>query len=226
MGLGYGSEFQLMRFLGHHREYLNSLIRDQAKIDGPIEWKDYPADDTNLSGDREYVGIECFKELENYAVIKHNWKKFWPGQGNSMNWDGIFTSGDEWFFVEAKAHKSESFQKCTASSKESRDTISRAFKSTQEELLKIENIESDWITTNCYQLANRLAFIHFCRDNNIKARLIYIGFIKGFRRKQDEVQSAKEWMDIWTEELNTLGLNMEIVSPYLSFVHPDCENPE
>ena len=26
MGLGYGSEFQLMRFLGHHRDYLNDLF--------------------------------------------------------------------------------------------------------------------------------------------------------------------------------------------------------
>jgi len=31
MGLGYGSEFQLLRFLGHHRDELNNLIHESTE---------------------------------------------------------------------------------------------------------------------------------------------------------------------------------------------------
>ena len=34
MGLGYGSEFQLLRFLGHHRDELNELIHESIGMSG------------------------------------------------------------------------------------------------------------------------------------------------------------------------------------------------
>ena len=41
MALGYGSEYQLLRYLGHHRNYLNDEIR-KVIGEGPIMWLDYP----------------------------------------------------------------------------------------------------------------------------------------------------------------------------------------
>ena len=32
MALGYGSEFQLLRYLGHHRSYLNQKIREVMEM--------------------------------------------------------------------------------------------------------------------------------------------------------------------------------------------------
>ena len=69
MGLGYGSEFQLLRFLGHHRDELNELIHESTGMSGAIHWKDFGYDDNKMCGDRELKGIECFKTLENYFQI-------------------------------------------------------------------------------------------------------------------------------------------------------------
>ena len=68
-------------------------------------------------------GIECFSKLKNYAEIKIAWNKFWSQRGDSMNWDGMSTIGDTWCFVEAKAHKEESYQKCGAKNEHSINTI-------------------------------------------------------------------------------------------------------
>lgn len=220
MGLGYGSEYQLMRFLGHHRDGLDMLIQNATGQMGDVKWLDFPYDDERLSGDGEWKGIDCFKKLENYSEIEARWKKFWPQRGTAMNWDGIFTIGNTWFFVEAKAHEDEVYQHCSASDK-SRDIINNAFDKTIKWLEA--KPKTKWIETNCYQLANRLAFLYFCHQCGIKARLLYVGFVKGFRRKKDEVQSADVWMNIWEKELNTLGLDINDMSSYISFVHPDCE---
>ena len=90
MGLGYGSEYQLMRFLGHHRDLLNKLILEAVKTHGNIEWIDFHFDSQKDSGDGEWKGITCFSKLKNYSEIKLEWKKFWPQRGTVMNWDGIF----------------------------------------------------------------------------------------------------------------------------------------
>lgn len=221
IGLGYGSEFQLMRFLGHHRNELYKLIHEATHTSEPIEWMDYPYENERISGDGELKGIECFSTLNNYAEIEAAWKRFWPQSGSAMNWDGVFKIGDTWFFVEAKAHEKESYQKCSASSEDSKKTISDAFCETQQWLKA--NSSKPWIETNCYQLANRLAFLFFCKEQGIKAKLLYIGFVKGFRRKLDELHSGEEWLAVWKEELCTLGLNIDEMEPYISFIHPDCE---
>ena len=141
-----------------------------------------------------------------------------------MNWDGVFKIGDIWFFVEAKAHREESFQKCGADSVASIEQIKKSLQDTQ--LWFKSTSSTNWIDSNCYQLANRLAFLYFCNQCGIEAKLIYIGFVNGYRRKKDEVLSADEWMKIWEEEMKILGLDIKEMSPYISFVHPDCVNPQ
>lgn len=222
MGLGYGSEYQLMRFLGHHREELDKLIREATGKSGDVHWLDFPYDDERISGDGELKGIECFKRLENYADIEAAWKKFWPQRGSAMNWDGVFTIDDTWFFVEAKAHEEESYQKCSASSEKSIAIINEAFEKTKSWLQATPG--KQWITSNCYQLANRLAFLYFCHRHGIKARLVYIGFLNGFRRRKDEVTNIDEWERIWKEEFEILGLDYKSMTSYISYVYPICEN--
>lgn len=222
MGLGYGSEFQLMRFLGHHREELDKFIQEATGRSEQVYWFDFPYNAKRLSGDGEYEGIDFFyNKLDNYDIIKKKWKKYWPQRGTAINWDGIFKIGDTWFFVEAKAYKEESFQKCLAKEEKSRETISIAFNETQRWLNA--DTSKDWINTNCYQLANRLAFMYFCHQCGIKAKLLYIGFINGYRQKKDEIHSIEEWEKVWSEEMSTLGLDKEIVTQYISFIYPNCD---
>ena len=91
MALGYGSEYELLRFLGHHREELDMLIQNATGQFGQVKWKDYPYNKERKSGDGEQTGIECFKDLPSYPNIEQAWKEFWPQSGLAMNWDGIFT---------------------------------------------------------------------------------------------------------------------------------------
>lgn len=220
IGRGYGSEFQLMRFLGHHREKLDKLIQKATGQFEQIKWFDFPYDANRLSGDGELKGIECFDKLDNFDIIKKKWRDFWPQSGTAMNWDGIFKIGETWFFVEAKAHKKEAYQKCKASL-ESKSVIEAAFLKTQQWLKAAP--KKSWIKTNCYQLANRLAFMYFCHQCGIKAKLLYIGFINGYRQKKDEIHSDEEWKEVWSEEMSTLGLDKEIVTQYISFIYPNCD---
>ena len=149
-----------------------------------------------------------------------------------MNWDGIFRIGNTWYFVEAKAHEAESYQKCNSKDENNKDKISQAFNETQKWLGV--NRSMNWIKTDCYQLANRLAFIYFCQYYcNIDAKLVYIGFINGFRLKvgekfvgvKDEVRSEVDWKKVWDREIQTLGLNKKEVAPYVLYIHPDCLLP-
>ena len=229
MALGYGSEYQLLRFLGHHRNYLdNEILKTLNKKNGRLEWFDYPSDTTSSSLDKELEGIECFEKEPKYDFIKSQWKEFWPQRGKSQNWDGIFKIDDDWYFVEAKAHKDEVKSLCRATDNESLSTIKRAF----EQTIKKFNAQSTaelWISKDdkAYQLANRLAFIVFCEKIGIKAHLVYINFINGFNKSNTDrkmsIPDENEWKKIWEQEYKMLGLSEEILKEVLFHVYIDCE---
>ena len=216
MGLGYGSEFQLMRFLGHHRDYLNDLISKVINQSDAIEWKDYPFEKKKKSGDGEWKGIDCFGED---FPFKKEWSSFWPSKGNAMNWDGIFRVGKTWYFVEAKANADEAHQHCSAENENSIKMIDNAFAKTQKWLGICP--KQSWRKSDCYQLANRLAFLYFCNVVcKIDARCLYISFINGYYRKY--VESIKDWKTIWDEEYKTLGLNESNLKSLVYHIYPDC----
>ena len=221
MALGYGSEFQLLRYLGHHRNYLNDEIK-KVIGDGPIEWLDYPIKLSRDSQDGELCGIECFKNLSNFRDIQEEWEKYWPQRGNAHNWDGIFIQNGIWYFVEAKAHLEEANQKCTAQSPESIETIIRAFEDTCGNRLLAEQ----WQKSNYYQLANRLAFINFCEKAGIKAKLLYVSFINGYEINPImNVLDVEVWEKKWKEELGQLKISDKLMLG-IFFVYVDCHKPE
>ena len=219
MALGYGSEYQLLRFLGHHREELDALIQNSTNVFKPIHWLDYPYDKERKSGDGELIGIECFQHLGNYQDIQEKWKSFWPRGGSSMNWDGIFVLDGAWYFVEAKANEREAYQLCKAKNFDSRKQIDRAMNAAKE-WLGIDN-KTNWRRTNCYQLANRLAFAFFCNEIcQIPARILYVGFLNGFG--DDSIESSSDWEAIWNTEYETLGIDKTKLQGLLYHIYPDC----
>ena len=219
MAIGYGSEFQLMRYLGHHRNYLFGIIAEAIGVKKEsIEWLDYPVDEKRLSMDGEMKGIDCFKGMTKFKQIEENWKNFWPTTGNAQNWDGIFTADGIWYFVEAKAHTDEAFQQCGAKADSSIQKIKEAFEATCGDKCKAEK----WIKSDCYQLANRLAFLKFCEKNEIEAKLCYISFLNGFKRTPKlNVSSIDEWEDVWKKEYEELGLDEELKGKIMH-VYIDC----
>lgn len=218
MAIGYGSEYQLLRYLGHHRRFLFQKIKDVIHTQEEIEWIDYPVDEKRLSMDGELKGVKCFKVLPCYKSICEAWKMFWSQSGNSHNWDGIFKVGNTWYFVEAKAHLDEAFQNCGAKNTDSRKKIINAFEMT----CGNKDLAKKWIESNSYQLANRMAFLHFCKENGIDAKLCYISFLNGFKKTPRlNVGNVSDWEKIWNEEYHNLQLTEE-QKKNIFHVYIDC----
>lgn len=205
IGWGYGSEYQLLRYLGHHRNYLNRQIMSKTGSNTTIKWLDFPLNRKTSSFDAELKDIECFKDEPFYNTLQTNWKKFWPQKGNSQNWDAVFLQDGIWYFVEAKAHTGEAHQRCSAKEYGGKPRILQAFISTCE---GNKTLAKQWLESDCYQLANRLAFIHFCKRNGIKAKICLICFISGYNADPTkEVLDTETWDVLWEEEFSTLSLN-------------------
>ena len=224
MALGYGSEYQLLRFLGYHRNYLNKTILTALNlpVTTNINWLDYPINLDRKSLDGELKDIECFQELSNFKEIEQAWKEFWPNTGSAQNWDGIFKIDDTWYFVEAKAHEEEIHSSTKANSK-SKELISKTF---QKYCSEFSSKTETWINSDSYQLANRIAFIQFCKNNGIKAKLVYISFINGYEKtgNSKSIHSEEEWKTIWDKEYKELGLDIEKLNSILTNVYIDCKN--
>ena len=218
IGNGYGSEFQLMRFLGHHREELDSTIKKELREEGEIRWLDFPYDSTKKSGDSEYVGIEFLKNETNYQSIKAEWEKIWPSVNNAQNWDAIAKIGTRWLLIEAKAHKNEIISDCKAS-KSSKEIIIASMQQVQ--LDKGIKTQNDWLI-KYYQKANRLLFLHFLEKININTTLLYIYFTNGYLDKG--IKSKAEWKAIIEDEDYYLGIaNNKWVEEKVKNVFIECK---
>ena len=232
MGLGYGSEFQLLRFLGHHRKELNEKIKESTRLKGDLYWLDFPKNTVPLSLDGEFEGINFLKEYiskSDYDNLSVKWRNYWSMKGRQPSWDGIIlhknNSETEWVIVEAKAHINE-LKSVTKSS--SNEQIIEAFKSAQS---RFEIASNNWFG-DYYQLANRLAFINFLLDNKLNASILYIYFLNGYEKyeiinnqkvfiESKSVGKQNEWEKSIEEEYAVLGINGK-AKEYISSVFIDC----
>ncbi len=174
MGIGYGSEFHLLRYLGYHR---NALSRGVEKQTGGrvIEWLDC-AFGGQEKLDREWKGVDF---VDSAPTVKAAWVKFWPQTGNVPNWDAVglleSKSSMEYLLVEAKAHVEELQSSCGATEKGGLDAIKSALEVTiKANGLSRADVKS-WLSPY-YQYANRLAHLHFLLQHGILARLVFIYF--------------------------------------------------
>jgi len=204
MALGYGSEYQLLRYLGHHRKYLNAQIQEATGSNSPIEWMDYPASPRGKSQDGEWIGIGFLKYLRpDYNSIRKAWNEFWPHRGPS--WDGIFLQGGVIYIVEAKAYIKEMEQECQAGNP-SMEKIRRAFK----RITNDEDKATVWLNSKYYQLANRLAFIYFLNSIEIKAKVCSIFFLNGYGENDSKnVTSEEQFKTACENEYKELELTDE-----------------
>ena len=215
MGNGYGSEYQLLRFLGHHRNELNMYIKKALNIESEIEWLDFPYDDNRLSGDGEYIGIEF---LDSYSDILAQWKKFWPSLKKAQHWDAIAKTKDTWLLIEAKAHSKEMISDCTAREK-SKEVIEYRMM----ELIKRYNITPQGSRLKkYYQKANRILFISFLESIGIRAQIVFIYFINGY--KNIGIENAEEWESLIKEQDMYLGIEKnEWVKDHIKNIIIDCK---
>jgi hypothetical protein len=227
---GYGSEFQLLRFLGHHRNLLEEEICKQINVNKKqFYWLDFDfaKRENVVSGDQERVGLRFLDELpilsskKDVDEIINNFKQYKIGNSiNSwQNWDAIFTLDKTIYLVEAKANVNEI--KSRPKKQKSREEIKRFMIDSLSEI----NITNDWFGYY-YQFANRLATTSFLqkqlKSKGFSAKLLCIYFINGnskplLNEKQDKIlfmdekdhpnASKKDYENALKKEKEALGLD-------------------
>jgi len=173
MGMGYGSECHLLRYLGRHRRLLEKRILEATGTE-IASWLDYPFDPSKEWLDGELKGLEFLPAGD---PIHNVWKQVWPQRGNPPNWDAVAQTKanglTEWLLVEAKANIQELRSSCQASPSGGlpliSDTLSRA------KVALGVAADRDWLN-GYYQYCNRLAVLEFLNRHNVPARLLFIYF--------------------------------------------------
>ena len=173
MGIGYGSEFHLLRYLGYHRNELNRAVEKETG-GRVIEWLDFAFGGKGKT-DQEWTGVDF---VDSAPGVKSDWLEFWPQTGNVPNWDAVgrleSNSGVEYLLVEAKAHVEELRSSCGAKKEGGLEKIKDALNGTIKANGSTAKVE-DWLSPY-YQYANRLAHLHFLMEHSIPARLVFIYF--------------------------------------------------
>ncbi|MBQ6311193.1 MAG: hypothetical protein IJK74_06565 [Bacteroidales bacterium] len=226
IGYGYGSEFQLLRFLGHHRHKLEELIAEQIGK-GTFEWEDFEfANPKNvISGDKEITGLDFLIKqypLQYERIVKEY--KTYIKKKDWQNWDAVFTHNGTLYLVEAKAHISELSSGKEEHGDSSKELILDYFKA-QLPCLPVSRV---WLQ-DYYQLANRLATAALLNKHGIKTKVLYIYFINGYRKrvleKKGRVEvlfetvnlnaSEEKFREAIAKEMQMLGINHDDVSDLL-----------
>ena len=147
LGYGYGSEFQLLRFMGRHRNLLDDEIKKQINIVGDIKWLDFEFTDlrNSLIGDKELTGLQflnllSFVSNEQIQSIRNEISQFKVGiMISKQSWDAIFTIADSLYLVEAKAYCEE------MNTKDHERSANDNIKSFMQAQLPNVNVSCEWL---------------------------------------------------------------------------------
>ena len=209
MGLGYGSEFHLLRWLGRHRANLNSRL-EQILGSSNIQWMDFQFCHKNTDGDipdTELRGLEFLEGNPNYQRALDAFRDgpmSWPQKGEIMNWDAIGRVGNMYILCEAKAHLEEVEKKYDPGDSPSIKQRERAFSFAKEKFGA--SPDADWMH-NFYQMANRLYIVALLEECKIPAILLNIYFCGDKHRDWVCPQTPEEWAPLLRDELEALKLD-------------------
>ena len=189
IGYGYGSEYQLLRFLGHHRHELERIISEQIG-EGTFKWEDFEYADPEkvISEDKELTGLDFLKRLYplQYDEVVAEYKTYIK-KADWQSWDAVFSQNGTLYLVEAKAHTSELSSGKEEHGNSSKELILEYFHS-QLPTLPVSRV---WLR-DYYQLANRLATAALLNKHGIKTKVLYIYFVNGYRKRVLEKEGLKE----------------------------------
>ena len=148
-------------------------------------------------------------------MVLITWPANWPARG--PQWDALGRAGETVVLVEAKAHLRELLSPPSAAGATSLAQIEAAFAGVRSDLGVVTDIL--W-TQTYYQLANRIAHLHFLRKHGVDARLLLVGFIGA-----DDVggpATAAEWGVAYRQAFRAMALpGQHKLSPFIHHVHPD-----
>ena len=225
IGHGYGSEFQLLRFMGRHRKKLEELISKTIGEYGVFDWKDfgYSSPDSSITGDSELKGLSFLKDNPKYQEVYSEYIEYDINNRDSwQNWDAIFSLNDVVYLVEAKAYAKEIGPDNKKHGNNSYDIILNYMKNMLPQL----PVTDIWMR-RYYQLANRLATTALLQKHGIKAKTLCIYFVNGYRKRKEikrkivEVENENKNTSIISfqkaieEEFAELGITETMVSGLL-----------
>lgn len=207
IALGYGSEWQLLRYLGRHRTRLTTEVSECTGVQD-ISWLDFgftrSADRESGYGDSEITGLNF---LPHKHPARKHWLSYWPQTGNVQNWDAVGVGqsegNTEWLLVEAKASTEEIKSRCQAKLIGGRSLIEDRLAETKAEMGV--DVARNWMEPY-YQYANRLATLRFLLKHNVRARLVFIYFTGDRNPRATCPRSPSHWSDKFADIKRHLGL--------------------
>ena len=189
IGYTYGSEWNLLRYLGYHRDAFDQAVQGAIPDTSVLGWLDWRFEQRLAAVDkppprfldREFEGLDFLSGPEQDRLWTPM-RDFWPSTGSLPNWDAVgrvnVKGKVSWLIVEAKSHLGELNNICKAKGKEvggGRDQILAAFRATQESL-GIATSPEAWLGP-FYQFSKRLAFLNFFVNQGIPIHLLFLYFL-------------------------------------------------
>jgi len=158
-----------------------------------------------------------FLALMGLAHLGQPLRDFWPERG--PQWDALASSdAGDILLIEAKAHIGELCSPGSAAGGKSRAKIEAALDRTTTALGVTPR--AAWIDL-FYQLANRLAHLHFLRANGVKAWLVLVNFV-GDSEMDGAPRSQAEWEAAYRVVYHVMGLGKRhALAGHILHVYPD-----
>ncbi|HEY2873304.1 MAG TPA: hypothetical protein VGJ56_15375 [Reyranella sp.] len=158
-----------------------------------------------------------FLQLIGKPELEPTLKKFWPSRG--PQWDALGkTSQGDILLVEAKAHVAEMCSPATTASAESRSKIETAL----DEVAKALGANAGraaW-TEFFYQIANRIAHLHFLRVNGMESWLVFVNFLGD--REMGGPTTPEAWEAAYQVAFHVMGLRKNHpLSRFIIHVYPN-----
>lgn len=236
MGLGYGSEFQLLRFMGRHRHELEGTIIDalQEKTrtinDKNFDWLDFEYSDTNkvITGDRELRGLSFLeKRIDKslYGKITNGLQKAGSFTRDWQHWDAVFVLDNCFYFVEAKAHIGELSSTNAHGGGCKKEILNFMRKNMQPYGIEVNK---NWLGLY-YQFANRISMMAFLNRNGLNAKALYVYFENGYTKQRvigskiefvkDMGARKREFDEAIQKELSYLNIKKATLSELVAHVY-------
>jgi len=231
IGYGYGSEWQLLRMLGRHRNYFNELVlksinKKHSELNSNIEWLDF---DFYGWKDKEIIGLD-FLTKEEKAKSNDNPRKKCLKQ---QNWDSIGKIGDTYILVEAKGNLDEFNKSDPGKAKGNSMPI---IKSSIDKVITNHSLKNTnnkiWMGKGCYQTANRIiAYDYITKVLKKNAIILYVLFLNDWEcsyypstnsLSKKGVKDIKEWDIITNEKFVKMGIKGSDIENNIVFVYPNC----
>ncbi|WP_079731340.1 hypothetical protein [Novosphingobium mathurense] len=160
-----------------------------------------------------------FLDLIGLGNLRPALSDFWPDRGPQWDALGVSDRGAV-LLVEAKAHVGETCSPGTSASEASRKRIADALSACADRLGAKPN-RAPW-TDYFYQRGNRMAHLHFLRDQGVPAYLVLVNFLNDADMKGPS--TPETWQAAYDVAFHLMGLGKRhSMSRYIIEVFPKVE---